>query len=473
MDPNTLTDTILDALKTHSTVILEAYPGYGKTKIAAKLLARAERGLVAVRTHNEIREVFKFLPDRKGVMYAYGKPKLCIKLRKFTYKACRVMNVFGRCPLNYTAEDVAWLAGTFREQDEIREYEKKRNVCLYKALRMLAGKAKKLVATYDYIVSNPQVTEGKDVLILDEAHTLLDYVDDAVIEVNTTFIEYLAKELRQSPETRALAYGLRSAYRKSTSITAFIERVDALLRNAPDTEATKTLEVMVDTYFRGWFYVQGSTFYFLTGTLPSIAKAGRKVLMGAYLPPFFFYNGKDCMKIRIEGEPRVKAYLDASITTRYEQRDEGLYKELAKKVASLVRENCGNLVVFPSHKLLENVMEHLPKELKARVVTERVDALQNGEVLVDVAGGKLSEGVNIANLSNVIVAGMPYPEPSPTLNLLSKVYGFNNVYTYLALLRTFQAVGRIRGEGTAYLLDTRYRKHTNMFPKWVEVVCDV
>jgi len=470
-----LVSEITDAVVKHGkSVVVEAYPGFGKTKLAAHILSLVHRGAVAVRTHNEIFEVFDFLPDRTGTVYAYGKPKICYIQSDFSYRYCRAINLFGRCNTDFGNRDVAWLAATLRKPSEIVDYEKKHNKCLYKALRMLAKKARKIVATYDYLVSNPDVLEDRDVVVFDEAHHILSYIDELVVEIDGQFVESLVKSLKENIETRALAYALRTAFRKSSSIREFMEKLSDIVSNSTistESEAVNLLDKIVVMYYSGRHYIENGRCYILTDVLPAIAKLERKVMLGVYLPPFFLGIDRNVEHIVVEGEPRISVAIDTSLTTKYTERGEETYKEYAKKIEEYIDDKCGNLVVFPSYSVMEEVKKHLNDSVKRRIIEpkEDIDEIPNGSILLDVAGGRFSEGVNIKNLCNVVVVGMPYPEPSPQLNLLSKVFGFDNIYTYIALLRTYQAVGRIRGCGKATLIDKRFLAYKDKFPKWMRL----
>lgn len=466
-----LATQVLEAVKNGKSVVVEAYPGFGKTKLASILLSRVHRGLVAVRTHNEIYEVFSFLEDRAGVVYAYGRPKLCFRMPSFSYKECRAMRILSRCNTSFTYKDVAWLAATLRKPDDIVEREKKEGRCLYSALRVLAMKSRKVVATYDYIVSNPGILEKRDIVVLDEAHHLLSYTDELVIVLDEATIELLVKSLKKDVETRPLAYSLRSIYRNSASIREFFDKLSTVLSSvSANNEVVELLDQLVSSYYSGKYYVQSNSWYILTETLPKLAKVPNKVMLSIHLPPFFI-EGKNTEHVVVEGEPRIDAYIDTSLTTKYTERSDEMYKEYAKRIRELIANDCGNLVVFPSYEVMNSVMQHL-EDVKHRVLSakDKPESLPNGAIIVDVAGGKLSEGVNIANIRRVIMVGMPYPDPTPELNLLAKIYGFDNVYTYLALLRSFQAVGRIRDRGIAYFLDERFQKYVEKIPKWVRVV---
>jgi len=473
-DVASLAGEILDAVKQGKSVIVEAYPGFGKTRLAAQLLSAVHRGVVAVRTHNEIFEVFNFLPDKTGTVYAYGRPKICYVQSEFSYRQCRLMRLMGRCNLSFDSRDVAWLAATLRKPSEIVDYEKKRGRCLHGAIRMLAKKARKVVTTYDYLASNSDILEGRDVVIFDEAHHILSYMDELVVEIDEPFVELMVESLKKSAETRPLAYALRAAFRKSSSVREFLEKLSGIVGGYPapaENDAVKLLDRIIVMYYSGKYHVEDGRLYVLTDTLPALAKLSNKVMLGVHLPPFFLSSERDAVHIVVEGEPKISVTIDSTLTTKHTERSEELFKEYAKKVEEYLTDACGNLVVFPSYSLMDEVGKHLSEAAKRRIVKpgESLEEIPRGSVLLDVAGGRFSEGVNIRNLCNVVVAGMPYPEPSPQMNLLSRVYGFDNVYTYIALLRMYQAIGRIRGAGRAVLIDKRFLTHKERLPKWVRL----
>lgn len=465
---------IYEELRRGESVVLEAYPGFGKTRLGSRLLSLFERAVMAVRTHEEISEVFGFLGSPKGVAYAYGKPKVCFRTDSFSYGYCRAMNVLGRCQPKVESNDVAWVVAAFREPEEIRGEAKRRGRCLYFAMRTLAQTHKKLVTTYDYLLSNPETIRRRDVAILDEAQTLLEYVEEATIAVNDAFIEALSRSLKACGETRWMGYAVRAAYRKASGIHDFVDKIEGILASAPATsspvasQALRTLEIVADSYRRRWYSADGKTFYFMTDALPSIAKFNPKLLLGAYLPPPFMRSSRAVLRVACEA--KVKMVVDTDLTSQYEVRGEDTYSGYARKLAEYAKGDAGNLAVFPSHQFMEEVLSRVRDDLRSRIIREPAgDSVPPGAILVDVAGGRYTEGVNLRGLERVIVCGMPYPEPDPTLSLLSKVYDYD-MYTYVALSRALQAVGRLRGRGVAYAIDRRFARHASEIPSWIEVV---
>lgn len=466
-EQNRLLDYVYDELRKGNSVAIEAYPGFGKTRLGSQLLTRFDRAVMVVRTHQEMVEVFNFVGKAKSIAYAYGKPKLCFRADNFSYGFCRAMLFFGRCDTKVTNRDVAWVAATFRKPEEIREESRKRGRCLYFALRILAQSARRVVATYDYLVSSPEVLDGKEVAVLDEAHTVLNYLDEASITVNEAFIEALAKDMKKNPDTRWLAYAVKAAYRRSANVHEFVDNLSTVYSSysGPETDAVKVIDAVLEAYRRKHYVSDGRTYYFLSDTLPRVARFEPKLLLGVYLPPMLVPATKNV--IRVPGEPRVKLVVDTDLTSRYEERGEDVYTGYAKKLSEYVRDDVGNLAVFPSAEFMAEVLRR--SGISGKVITEPMSGeVKPGYVLADVAGGRFTEGVNIRGIGNVVVCGMPYPEPDPLLDLATRAYR-QDLYTYTALLRTVQAIGRIRGGGTAYAIDRRFAYYVDKLPKWVEV----
>ena len=65
---------------------------------------------------------------------------------------------------------------------------------------------------------------------------------------------------------------------------------------------------------------------------------------------------------------------------------------------------------------------------------------------------------------------MPYPPPAPELSALAKLWGFEAVYTYRALLKAVQALGRLtRWGGVGVLIDRRFARYVDRLPPWIEI----
>ena len=175
------------------------------------------------------------------------------------------------------------------------------------------------------------------------------------------------------------------------------------------------------------------------------------------------------------------------MSTRYANRNQGLWDKVAATVADVAAAAKGNIAVFsPSYAVLREVRMALDQtEMRRELIVEEpgwgkaerdgvLDTLQGarkrgGAVLLGVLGGSFAEGVDFRDnlLSAVIVVGLPLAPPDlqveATIKYLDgrfpgkgRAYG----YTYPAMSRVLQAMGRAVRSGTdkcaILLLDERY-----------------
>jgi len=190
--------------------------------------------------------------------------------------------------------------------------------------------------------------------------------------------------------------------------------------------------------------------------------------------------------------PETTYCLVSGLTTKFEARDEVMIERiqrLIKEVAEKVRSHgWGVLVFFPSYELLEWTKEGADDDVLLWEVKgasqEEVDSLireftsrQGGRVLCAVAGGRLSEGVDLpADL--VIVVGVPFSPPTPRqerlIKRLSEVVGnrekaWKYAMALPAVWKTIQATGRaVRkpdDSAVVLLVDDRYQHLHPLFPR--------
>ncbi len=168
------------------------------------------------------------------------------------------------------------------------------------------------------------------------------------------------------------------------------------------------------------------------------------------------------------------------LTTRYAQRGEDMYKNIAQKISGISDAVEGNLAVFfPSYNLLESIADYIPKEktlVERRNMSKRqknrlYDLLRSrGGILLGVQAGSLSEGVDYEDniLKAVIIVGLPLSPPTLEVKNLQQYYvnkfgrdkGELYSYIYPAIGKVLQAGGRgIRSEtdiGVIILMDYRF-----------------
>ncbi len=237
---------------------------------------------------------------------------------------------------------------------------------------------------------------------------------------------------------------------------------------------------------------------------PVFSAVSSAILMSGTLHPGRFY--RDVLGIAGE-RARVKRFgwpfpmdnrrifIVKETTTRYVERDEGMYRETARIISEAVSGIRGNAAAFfPSYEVLSEVERFLPAErMDARILFERrgmsgaalrriLSALKTDDnnLLLAVQSGSMAEGLDYSGpaLSGVIVVGLPVPPPNPERLALQYLYsemfgsssGFRYAFLQPAVNRVLQSSGRlIRGEeekGTIVLMDHRFsaRRIRAMFP---------
>ena len=437
-------------------VALQAYPGFGKTRLLSVLARELGRSLVVTRTHAEMAEVARF--SSMKVRYAYGRQALCWRLRSYSPAACRSTRRITGCRESLTREEYAWLAAVFREPEEVREYARARAMCPYRALMRLVREARFATITYEYLFEHPEVADGKT-LLLDEAHALMDYVVRGVREFGEGEVLRIIARYKGAPDPveKRKAYVLKRLLRDMRAATSIYELEDLLSRYSEALDLPE-LDEVVRAIRRGTFVAQGSTLYYSTRLLPRLA-SDAVVQASIYVPPIV----TDREVLKVESPQKVPVVIDTRVTTRYTERGPGLPGELASVAREYISHTCGNLVVAPSREIADAVAKILGADREPR------GSLGPGEVVVAPAGGRMTEGVNIAGLCRVIVLGMPFPPPDPRLDVVARVHGFENTYLYISMLRALQAIGRLRFRGLGVLADSRYERYADYLPSWIEV----
>ncbi len=184
------------------------------------------------------------------------------------------------------------------------------------------------------------------------------------------------------------------------------------------------------------------------------------------------------------------------LTTSYNERDVTMYQAYANAISEVANNIPGNgAVFFPSYSLMNSVadrlgMVHLNKDMivedrrySKRDREEMIGSLHHSrnKLLLGVQGGSLSEGVDYKNniLCSVMIAGIPFPPPSPEVKALEEYYtkkfdkkrGYEYSRVFPAMNRVLQAAGRcIRSRNDRaliVLMDRRFnQKHyRNMLPE--------
>lgn len=174
-------------------------------------------------------------------------------------------------------------------------------------------------------------------------------------------------------------------------------------------------------------------------------------------------------------------------TTKYTERNETQYREIAKILAEITNNVPGSTAIFfPSYNLRDQINNFfqeqcektllleqpgLTKEAKQQLLDKLKSYGKNGAVLLGTAAGSFGEGIDLPGvLKAVIIVGLPLDKPTLETQELIKYYderygkGWDYGYTLPALTKCLQNAGRcIRTEqdkGVIIFLDSRYTQHT-------------
>ncbi len=117
------------------------------------------------------------------------------------------------------------------------------------------------------------------------------------------------------------------------------------------------------------------------------------------------------------------------------------------------------------------------KNITNSELTDMIESFKhNGGVLLGVINGRLSEGLDLPGklLEVAVIAGIPYPKPSPETNAMETYYdmkfkkGWYYAYEAVATMKLKQALGRLirspKDRGVAIILDSRAKRFKKALP---------
>lgn len=236
---------------------------------------------------------------------------------------------------------------------------------------------------------------------------------------------------------------------------------------------------------------------------PIIQEAQATILMSGTLTPLEMYEDllgldkKNAMMVEYENpfpaENKLSIILPET-STKFTSRGKIMYEQIAVKCATIVNAVPGNTVIFfPSYALRDHIYEFLrdkcdktlfledtayTKEQRGNLLERFKEYKDQGAVLLAVAGGSFSEGIDLPGdlLKAVVVVGLPLARPDLETQELITYYdrrfgkGWDYGYVYPAIIKILQSAGRcIRSEtdrGVVVFLDERYiwQSYKKCFP---------
>jgi len=205
------------------------------------------------------------------------------------------------------------------------------------------------------------------------------------------------------------------------------------------------------------------------------------------------------LEITLKYNPdQILSIIASNVTSDYEKRNPQMYRKMLEYIivtSEII--NAGIGIFTASYNVLKGIIEAGILNIKKPVfiedenMTSRMNEIQielfkekarkNGAIYLGVCGGRASEGVDYPGkeMDVVILAGIPFPEPTPSIKAKIKYYEkkygrkMGKLYGYIipSMWKVAQAAGRvIRGpedRGAIIYLDKRYQKYSKLLPKWM------
>ena len=197
-------------IKRNKVVLLEATSGFGKTIVSLTaiipiILKLGIKILYICRTHREedrVLEEYSLLSRTKNVKLIVvplkGKHELCVnrdayahsKINVETY--CELLRLKGKCKyyssrIKEKAHNLSLTIDAVEDLEQFKKVCKEKGLCPYYTLRTIATVADIILCSYSYLSSVEGLTTivknvkpYNYVLVLDEAHTLFDYLIPSV-----------------------------------------------------------------------------------------------------------------------------------------------------------------------------------------------------------------------------------------------------------------------------------------------------
>ena len=194
------------------------------------------------------------------------------------------------------------------------------------------------------------------------------------------------------------------------------------------------------------------------------------------------------------------------VSTRYTQRGQIMYRQIAEYIAAVAEARRGNyMAFFPSYRFMEDVYEEFIRrapgitavvqsqfmdEKEREQFLERFEASDSaGLVGFCVMGGIFSEGIDLAadRLIGAVVVGTGLPQVCNDREIVKQYFdsrgmdGFDYSYRYPGMNKVLQSAGRVirteNDRGIIVLLDGRFcqKRYQELFPReWkVSRICSV
>ncbi|ACB40655.1 ATP-dependent DNA helicase [Pyrobaculum neutrophilum] len=521
-------ERVYETLTAGGVLLINAPTGLGKTaavlSAAVKYIAEGGGAVhYVVRTRSEleppVRELSRIIQRGFGVDYAVIKSRqdMCCypQLRRLSYleflAECNLLRSSGRCAY-YPPRDVET---PLKSVDAYVRFLCAAGSCPYEYAKERLARASLVISTYYYVFGRERPALWNKAVIVDEAHSLFEAVAHLhAVEIPESEVRAAYREAKKFGflEEAAKIYGVLTFIRRTSGVIEVGDvlglvgdlELDAAILEISRRKAERRLNPYTPLlllkelrealrsgvrYFGEVKDGEGGRRLVLQpldpATLVKNALRGVKsvVYLSGTLPVELFAEALGEAKYRYvdipfgEYIPRQNylAVVDIGVTTRYGERGEEMYVEIARRLAHAINISPGGvLAVFPSYEVLKGVKKYLRISIPHWYEGGEAGLgdLPDKFFIGAVARGRYTEGVEYVRdgrnlLSTVVVVGVPYPEPTPYLErrvemlkprLGEKAWGA--VYLYQAVVAVRQAMGRLfrspKDRGVLIFLDRRY-----------------
>jgi len=429
--------------------------------------------------------------------------------------------------------------------------------CAYEIAMRLAQHATVIVADYYHLFS-PKVRKifltkikkdiKKSIVIVDEAHNLPDRVRNlltsklntiAVLKLADTIdshgaalrniaeqLSYFVKTLKGAKELKVEKKDFVALVEESAECrySQFIETLKKTSEEVEDPDDSDDLTKFI-YFLENW---NGGDEEFVRVLKSEKTRGGRPfasleysclhpgtlsggllgtvysaILMSGTLVPTEMYrdvlglNKDTILKIYPNPFPSLNRHIMISptITTKYEERNEAMFKKIAVACAQLINTVKGNSAVFfSSYNILSQTIMYLngicdkklfvetrgmTKEERGNLISDfKQNLVAGGGAIIGVQGANFSEGIDLPGdlLKAVAIVGVPFAPPGLRQKAVIDYYeqkfgkGWDYGYIFPAMNKALQAAGRcIRSEtdrGVIAFLDKRFAwsKYASVIP---------
>ena len=510
-----INDYVYALLRDRKVVLLNAYPGFGKTRVAINIAKRwNEEGgeaLIITRSRAEAIQLCEFarqvgIRDRTALLL--GRESLC-PFNAHDSKQCLLYRLSGLCKVRTRAP--AKSITTCNPIDVFNE-----GLCPYELSEALAHQLPIVIATHAYL-SGPELY-SKLINIMNNWHKPLVIIDEShnVIPGLETSISIGIDELE-----RWALHGNKLARRILEKVRGYVPQREVILVSKFDiddlltgSEAFSDRVIEILTHYGTdvcAFTYDGKVVRLRCLSLRPIrdliTRSEKALLLTASISRRFSHIANAISSslhyVAVDSLPRefrenFTVYVINDVEFTHRNRLLKDYLDLVNTVIKFFIESAppvgGLAVFFPSIEYMDMYINNYSPPIwgiptfvlrDSDVAVKLIDGFRESArstktVMITYAQNPVGEGVNFLEqeLIGVLMVGFPLPQYSQWGFLKARYYkklgigGFTTAFLFPAISTTVQVLGRLlrdldRHRKIAVLLDRRYYQYRRFMPRWL------